>query len=129
MTWFLYCMAKHSEHQVRNFILLLRHLLIVQFINFFKQQLVIEEWDEVFGYSDRACTTQDGAELKYFECCIKETLRLYPNVPAGMRYITEDILVGNKAFTYPSVSFHYANSWIVRELQNTCRRFSRVDDL
>ena len=39
MTWFLYCMAKHSEHQIRNFILLLRHLLIVQFINFLNSSL------------------------------------------------------------------------------------------
>ena len=73
---------------------------------------MIDELDEVFGDSDRPCTTQDVAELKYLECCIKETLRLYPSVPAVMRYITEDILVGNKAFTYPSVSFLYANSWL-----------------
>ncbi len=57
-----------------------------------------EELDQIFGDSDRPCTIQDVAELKYLECCIKETLRLYPSVPAVMRYITEDIHVGNVTY-------------------------------
>jgi len=62
------------------------------------QDLVEEEVDQIFGDSDRSCTIQDVAELKYLECCIKETLRLYPSVPAVMRYMTEDIHVGNNKF-------------------------------
>lgn len=59
------------------------------------KQLVIEEVDQVFaGDSERPCTTQDTAELKYLECCIKETLRLYPSVPAVMRCLTEDVNLG-----------------------------------
>ncbi len=57
-----------------------------------------EELDQIFGDSDRPCTIQDVSELKYLECCIKETLRLYPSVPAVMRYITEDIHVGNVTY-------------------------------
>ena len=59
----------------------------------------MDELDQVFGDSDRPCTTQDVAELKYLECCIKETMRLYPSVPAVMRYMTEDVDVGNEPFS------------------------------
>ncbi|XP_032789240.2 cytochrome P450 4c3 [Daphnia magna] len=73
MTWFLYCIARHPEYQ----------------------QLVMDEVDQVFGEDmERPCTTQDAAELKYLECCIKETLRLYPSVPAVMRCLTEDVDIG-----------------------------------
>ncbi|KAI9563279.1 hypothetical protein GHT06_010737 [Daphnia sinensis] len=73
MTWFLYCIARHPEYQ----------------------QLVMDEVDQVFGGDmERPCTTQDAAELKYLECCIKETLRLYPSVPAVMRCLTEDVDIG-----------------------------------
>lgn len=55
----------------------------------------MDEVDQVFGNdTDRPCTTQDAAELKYLECCIKETLRLYPSVPAVMRSLTEDVDIG-----------------------------------
>ncbi|XP_046449158.1 cytochrome P450 4c3-like isoform X2 [Daphnia pulex] len=79
MTWFLYCIAKHPEHQ----------------------QMVMEEVDQVFGGdAERPCSTQDAAQLKYLECCIKETLRLYPSVPAVMRSLTEDIDIGG--YTLPA---------------------------
>ena len=80
MTWFCYCIARHPE----------------------EQEKVMEELDRVFGNDhqdwDRPCTNQDLSELKYLECCIKETLRLYPSVPAVMRSITEDIQIGKILF-------------------------------
>ena len=59
------------------------------------QEKVFEELNDMFANSHRPCTTQDVANLKYLECCIKETLRLYPSVPAIMRRLTEDVQTGN----------------------------------
>ncbi|XP_046448962.1 cytochrome P450 4c3-like isoform X2 [Daphnia pulex] len=70
MVWFLYLIAKHPEHQ----------------------KLILDELDVVFcGDVERPCTTQDIAELKYLECCIKEALRMYPSIPFVMRNLTEDV--------------------------------------
>ncbi|XP_046449677.1 LOW QUALITY PROTEIN: cytochrome P450 4C1-like [Daphnia pulex] len=72
LVWFLYCMATNSEQQV----------------------LVQEELNEVFGDSDRPCTMEDTTKLKYLDCCIKESLRLYPAVPNITRYMSEDSELG-----------------------------------
>ena len=66
------------------------------------KHLVVDELEQVFGDSDRSCTNQDVAELKYLECCIKETLRLYPSVPAVMRCLTEDVVIG----IHPLLTFY-----------------------
>lgn len=59
------------------------------------QERVREELVRVFGDSDRPCNLDDAAQLKFLECCIKESLRLYPPVPNIKRYIHEDIELEN----------------------------------
>ncbi len=53
-----------------------------------------DELDLIFGDSDRPVTAQDLTELKYLECCIKETLRLYPSILLISRRLTEDVQAG-----------------------------------
>lgn len=62
--------------------------------------MCFDEVDEMFEESDRSCTPQDAAELKYLECCIKEAMRLFPSIPAVMRTITEDTKIGD--YTLPA---------------------------
>lgn len=99
MSFFLHCIARYPEHQVKEFKLVyILNSDASDFVNTFSlrfvKQLVFQEVDAVFGDSDRDCSVQDAAELKYLECCIKETLRLYPSVPAIMRCLTEDTEIG-----------------------------------
>nr|QST15018.1 CYP4AP5 protein [Diaphanosoma celebensis] len=78
INWFLHCMASNPQCQDRAW----------------------RELHSVFGDSDRPCTRQDLAQLKYLECCIKEALRLYPSVPAFVRLTTEPIRIGD--YTVPA---------------------------
>jgi cytochrome P450 family 4 len=111
MSFFLHCIAKYPEHQVKPLkdtsIHLKLELYYSDCVNTFRlrfvKQLVLQEVDAVFGDSDRDCSVQDAAELKYLECCIKETLRLYPSVPAIMRCLTEDIEIGQSSLTMHAI--------------------------
>lgn len=58
------------------------------------KKLIVDELDSVFGDSNRECTLQDVANLKYTECCIKEVLRLYPSSPFISRTLSEDMEIG-----------------------------------
>ncbi|KAG8177132.1 hypothetical protein JTE90_012015 [Oedothorax gibbosus] len=50
-----------------------------------------EEMDRIFGDDiEREITTEDLNDMKYLECVLKESQRLYPSVPFFARYITED---------------------------------------
>lgn len=55
------------------------------------QEKIYEELCRIFGDSNRTPTTDDIAEMKYLECCIKESLRLYPSVPFIARFLKEDV--------------------------------------
>ncbi|XP_036373327.1 cytochrome P450 4V2 isoform X1 [Megalops cyprinoides] len=54
------------------------------------QRKVQLELQEVFGQSDRPINTEDLKKLRYLECVIKESLRLFPAVPFFARSICED---------------------------------------
>ncbi|KAL1422671.1 hypothetical protein MTO96_003849 [Rhipicephalus appendiculatus] len=59
-----------------------------------KQAKVHAELDEVFGTDrDRDVTKADVNQLKYLECCIKETLRLFPSIPLIGRHLEEDLVI------------------------------------
>ncbi|XP_057365312.1 cytochrome P450 4C1-like [Daphnia carinata] len=73
LTWFLYNMSRYPEHQ----------------------KLLFDELNAVFGNSDRPCTTQDLTDLRYLDCCVKESLRLYPSVPFILRTLPEDTKIGD----------------------------------
>jgi len=58
------------------------------------QGKVQEELDEVFGDSERNLTYDDLPNLKYMECVIKESQRMFPSVPMIGRELEEDIELG-----------------------------------
>ncbi|XP_034827036.1 cytochrome P450 4C1-like [Maniola hyperantus] len=55
------------------------------------QDKIYEEMQNIFGSSQRSATMQDLSEMSYLECCIKESLRLYPSVPFISRFVTEEL--------------------------------------
>ncbi|KAB7505400.1 putative cytochrome P450 [Armadillidium nasatum] len=57
------------------------------------QEKVYRELELIFGRSERPASSADIREMKYLECCIKESLRLIPSVPFFARNLTEDMII------------------------------------
>lgn len=78
------------------------------------QEKVLEELDAIFdGDRTRTPTMKDLNEMKYLECAIKDSLRLYPSVPFLGRHLNEDVQIGN--FEGEKDSF-----WIMQRLIGKC---------
>jgi cytochrome P450 family 4 len=73
ISWCLFLLGSHPEYQTK----------------------CVQEILDVLGPdTTKQATMQELSELKYLECCIKESLRLYPSVPIFARRINEDVNVG-----------------------------------
>ncbi|RXG69180.1 putative inactive cytochrome P450 family member 4Z2 [Armadillidium vulgare] len=71
INWTLYLLGKHHEIQDK----------------------VYEEIESIFGNSEREASSSDLREMKYLDCCIKESLRLFPSVPGYGRELNEDAII------------------------------------
>jgi cytochrome P450 len=52
------------------------------------------ELNDIFGDSSHPPNLHDLQKMRYLEQVIKESLRLYPSVPAYGRLLTTDISIG-----------------------------------
>jgi cytochrome P450 len=59
-----------------------------------QQDRVVKELIDVFGDSGRIPDLTDLVNLKYLECCFRESLRLYPSIPFIERAIEQDVQLG-----------------------------------
>ncbi|XP_075974074.1 cytochrome P450 4C1-like [Anticarsia gemmatalis] len=75
------------------------------------QDLIYEELQSIFGDTFRTTTLEDLTQMKYLECCIKESLRIYPSVPFMARYITEECNIGG--YTIPKNTFCNINVFAI----------------
>ncbi|XP_023942489.2 cytochrome P450 4C1 [Bicyclus anynana] len=54
------------------------------------QDKIHEEMQRIFGDSERMPTVEELNEMKYFDNCIKEVMRLYPAAPLIVRHLLND---------------------------------------
>ncbi|XP_050554135.1 cytochrome P450 4C1-like [Spodoptera frugiperda] len=81
------------------------------------QEKMYQELEEIFEGTDRDVTKDDLPRMVYTDAVIKETLRLIPTGPVGLRYVDKDVQLKN--FTMRAGSqcalliygIHYHESW------------------
>ncbi|XP_054706468.1 uncharacterized protein LOC129216283 [Uloborus diversus] len=86
MSWSLYLIGLHPE----------------------VQEKVHAELDDIFGDDERDVTVDDLKSMKYLECVLKETLRLYPSVPFFARELQEDLKFDDKTLPKGSTCIVFA---------------------
>ncbi|KAK7579874.1 hypothetical protein V9T40_000503 [Parthenolecanium corni] len=59
------------------------------------QDKIHAELDSLFPFEDSSLNVQTLAKLKYLDCAIKETMRLYPPVPFIARSLKEPVILDN----------------------------------
>ncbi|XP_022116626.2 cytochrome P450 4C1-like [Pieris rapae] len=64
------------------------------------QEKIVDELNNVLSSFDGDVTTAELLQMKYMECCIKESLRLYPPIPAITRNI--DVPLKLRDYEIPS---------------------------
>ncbi|KAH6946600.1 hypothetical protein HPB50_014158 [Hyalomma asiaticum] len=75
MSWALYLIGLYPEHQ----------------------ELIHQELDDIFGSNQtRPVTSDDLKQMKYLECCLKESQRLYPSVPFITRKCEQDFMIAGR---------------------------------
>ncbi|XP_042148628.1 cytochrome P450 4V2 [Ixodes scapularis] len=75
VTWSIYMLGLHPKTQAK----------------------VHRELDAIFGTDTNRCVTADDLKrMKYLECCLKETIRLYPPVPIVGRVLEHDQVIDNQ---------------------------------
>ncbi|VDD92602.1 unnamed protein product [Enterobius vermicularis] len=92
---FLYALSSHD-----NVSSSIGFVLFILGLNMECQNKIYEELNSVLGDEEREVTTDDVKNLVYLDRCIKENLRLYPQVVIVARRITEDIKIGE--YTIPA---------------------------
>uniref|UniRef100_A0A131Z278 Cytochrome p450 4v2 n=1 Tax=Rhipicephalus appendiculatus TaxID=34631 RepID=A0A131Z278_RHIAP len=77
------------------------------------QAKVHEEIDDIFAEDmERDVTAEDIKQMKYLECVVKESMRLYPPVPLIARDVDEDMKVGE--YTVPRGSVAVAAIYFIQ---------------
>uniref|UniRef100_L7M3S4 Putative cytochrome p450 4v2 n=1 Tax=Rhipicephalus pulchellus TaxID=72859 RepID=L7M3S4_RHIPC len=77
------------------------------------QAKVHEEIDAIFAEDmERDVTVEDIKQMKYLECVVKESMRLYPPVPLIARDVEEDMKVGG--YTVPRGSVAVAAIYFIQ---------------
>uniref|UniRef100_UPI003B6740D6 cytochrome P450 4C1-like n=1 Tax=Pieris rapae TaxID=64459 RepID=UPI003B6740D6 len=59
------------------------------------QNRVVDELKTIFMGNTRTATLEDLSSMHYLECCIKESMRLYPPVPFISRKLPEAVTLSN----------------------------------
>ncbi|KAJ2950583.1 hypothetical protein O0L34_g8832 [Tuta absoluta] len=75
-----------------------------------KQEKLYEELKEVFNDTARDTSKQDLTKLVYTEAVLMETMRLFPILPAIMRYVAKDTQLKNYTLAAGSNVFVFAYS-------------------